>query len=49
MRGRLRFAILVAIVGLVTLGGNVFVAAAGQSNLAEIRQVTARFHDIEVA
>jgi len=49
MRARFRFAILIAIAGLVAVGGNVLAAAGGQSDLAMVRQVTAKFHDVEVA
>lgn len=48
MRARMRFAVLIAIVGLVALGGNVL-AATRQDDLAVVRQATAQFHDIEAA
>jgi hypothetical protein len=40
---------LLAIVGVIALGGNVLAAAAGQDELAVVRQVTAPFHDIDAA
>jgi hypothetical protein len=46
---RIRFAILIAITGVVAYGGSVVAAAGGQSDLAVVRQVTAKFHDVEVA
>jgi len=49
MRARMRFAVLIAIVGVVAFGGNVMATAAGQGQLAEVRQVTAQFHRIEAA
>jgi hypothetical protein len=45
----IRFALLVAIVGLVTLGGGVLAATGGDSDIAVVRQVTARFHDVDAA
>ena len=48
MHGRVRFAVLIAIVGVVGLGSAV-VASASQDQLAVVRQVTARFHDVETA
>jgi hypothetical protein len=45
----MRFAVLIAIVGVVAFGGNVLATPAGQSQLAEVRQVTAQFHRIEAA
>ena len=49
MNGRIEFAVLMAIVGLVAFGSNVIASNGGQSDLAVVRQVTARFHDVEVA
>jgi hypothetical protein len=49
MHGRIRLAILIAIVGVVAFGANAVASAGGQSDLAVVRQVTAKFHDIEVA
>src|SRR6476659_10079237 len=49
MNGRIRFAVLMAIVGLVGFGSNVIASNGGQSDLSVVRQVTARFHDGEVA
>ena len=49
MNGRIRFAVLMAIVGLVGFGSNVIASNGGQSDLSVVRQVTARFHDVEVA
>jgi hypothetical protein len=49
MQRRIRLAILLATVGVVAFGANAFASAGGQSGLAEIRQVTAKFHDVEVA
>ena len=49
MRMHIRFALLVAIVGLVTLGGGVLAATGGASDIAVVRQVTARFHDVDAA
>jgi hypothetical protein len=49
MRSRVRLAVLLAIVGIVTYGGGVVASAAGQDQLPVVRQVTARFHDIGTA
>ena len=49
MRTHLRFALLIAAVGLVSLGGGVLAAAGGDSDIAVVRQVTARFHDVDAA
>ena len=49
MRTHVRFALLIAIVGLVSLGGGVLAAAGGDSDIAIVRQVTARFHDVDAA
>ena len=49
MRAQMRFAILIAIAGVVAFGGNVLATAAPQDDLAEVRQVTAQFHRIEAA
>ena len=49
MHTHLRFASLIAIVGLVCLGGGVLAAAGGASDVAVVRQVTARFHDVDAA
>jgi hypothetical protein len=49
MNGRIRFAVLMAIVGLVAFVSNVVASAGGQSDLAVVRQVTAQFHNVEVA
>lgn len=49
MRTHLRFAFLIAIVGLVCLGGGVLAAAGGDHDIAIVRQVTARFHDVDAA
>jgi len=49
MAARIRLTILLAIVGMVTLGANVVASAAGQDELAVVRQVTARFHDVDAA
>jgi len=49
MRARMRFAVLIAIVAVIALGGNVLATNAGQDQLAEVRQVTAQFHRIEAA
>jgi len=48
MRARVRFAVLIAIVGVVALGSAV-VASASQDQLAVVRQVTAQYHDVETA
>jgi hypothetical protein len=45
----MRFAVLIAVVGVVALGGNVLATDARQDQLAEVRQVTAQFHRIEAA
>jgi hypothetical protein len=45
----MRFAVLIAIVGVVALGGNVLATTGRQDQLAEVRQVTAQFHRIEAA
>jgi hypothetical protein len=49
MRARFRFAILIAIVGVAAYSGNAVATAAGQDELAEVRQVTAQFHRVEAA
>lgn len=49
MRAQLRFALLIAIVGVVALGGGVVASAAGQGEIAVVRQVTAQFHSIDTA
>jgi hypothetical protein len=45
----MRFAVLIAMVGVVALGGNVVATDGRQDQLAEVRQVTAQFHRIEAA
>ena len=49
MNTRIRFALLVAVAGVITLGGSVLTAAGGDSDIAIVRQVTARFHDVDAA
>jgi hypothetical protein len=49
MGARIRFAVLIAIVGLAAFGANAVSTAAGQDALAVVRQVTAKFHDIDAA
>jgi hypothetical protein len=49
MRTHIRFALLIAVVALVSLGGGVIAAAGGDSDIAIVRQVTARFHDVDAA
>lgn len=49
MDKRLRFGVLIAIVGMTTFGGSVLATSDGQDELAVVRQVTAQFHDIETA
>jgi hypothetical protein len=49
MRTQVRFALLIAIVGLVGLGGGALAAAGGDSDIAVVRQVTAQFHDVDNA
>ena len=49
MRTHIRFALLIAIVGFVSLGGSVLAAAGGDSDIAIVREVTARFHDVDAA
>jgi len=49
MRTHIRFALLIAIVGLVSLGGSVLAAAGGDRDIAIVREVTARFHDVDAA
>ena len=46
MDKRLRFGVLMAIVGMTTFGGSVLATSDGQDELAVVRQVTAQFHDI---
>jgi hypothetical protein len=48
MPNRIRFALLIAIAGVVTLGGSA-VTAGGQDELAVVRETTARFHDVDAA
>ena len=40
---------LLAVAGVITLGGSVLAAAGGDSDIAIVREVTARFHDVEAA
>ena len=49
MNTRIRFALLLAIAGVITLGGSVLTAAGGDSDIAIVRQVTAQFHDVDAA
>ena len=49
MRTHVKFALLIAIVGLVSLVGGVLAAAGGDGEVAVVRQVTARFHDVDAA
>jgi hypothetical protein len=49
MNTRFRFALLFAVVGVITLGGSVLASAGGNNDIAVVRQVTARFHDVEAA
>ena len=49
MDKRLRFGLLMAIVGMTTFGGSVLATSDGQDELAVVRQVTAQFHDIDSA
>ena len=49
MNARIRFALLLAVAGVITLGGSVLAAAGGDSDIAIVRQVTARFHDVDAA
>ena len=48
MPARVRFAVLIAVVGLIAFG-SAMVASASQDQLAVVREVTARFHDVETA
>ena len=49
MRTHIRFALLIAVVALVSLGGGVLAAAGGDSDIAIVREVTARFHNVDAA
>jgi hypothetical protein len=49
MNTRIRFALLLAVASVITLGGSVLAASGGQSDIAVVRQVTARFHDVDAA
>ena len=49
MRTHVRFALLIAVVALVSLGSSVIAAAGGESDIAIVREVTARFHDVDAA
>ena len=49
MDKRLRFGVLMAIVGMTTFGGSVLATSDGQDDLAVVRQVTAQFHDVGTA
>jgi hypothetical protein len=49
MRTHARIALLLALVGLVSLAGVVVAGAGGDSDIAIVRQVTARFHDVDAA
>jgi hypothetical protein len=49
MRPRIRLGFLTAVVGVAAFGANVVVTAAGQDDLSVVRQVTARFHDVDTA
>jgi len=48
MPARVRFAVLIAVVGLIA-SGSAIVTSASQDQLAVVREVTARFHDVETA
>ena len=48
MPARVRFAVLIAVVGLIAFGSAI-VTSASQDQLAVVREVTARFHDVETA
>lgn len=45
---RFRFGFVIAIIAVAAAGGNVF-ATPARNDLAEVRQVTARFHNVDVA
>jgi hypothetical protein len=49
MNTRIRFALLLAAASAITLGGSVLAVSGGQSDIAVVRQVTARFHDVAAA
>lgn len=44
---RFKLGFVIAIIGVAAAGGNVF--ATPQDDLAEVRQVTAKFHDVDAA
>ena len=48
MQTRFKLGFLIAIAGVAAAGGNVF-ATPAQNDLAEVRQVTARFHELDAA
>ena len=49
MRTHLRAALMIAVIGLVTLVTSVLAASAPEDAVSVVRQVTAKYHDIEVA
>ena len=49
MRTHLRAALVIAVIGLVTLVTGVLAASAPQDAISVVRQATARFHDVEAA
>ena len=49
MQTRSKFGFLVAIVGVMVMGGTVLGTAAPQDELAQVRRATAQFHRLEAA
>jgi len=49
MRTQIRFALLIAMIGAITVVTGVLAAAAPQDLVAVVRQATARFHDVDAA
>ena len=49
MQTRFKLAFLAAIVGVAAFGGTVLATPARQDELAQVRQATAQFHDLDAA
>jgi hypothetical protein len=49
MRRRIRSAVVIAVIGLVTLVTSVLAASAPQDAVSVVRQATAKFHDVDAA
>lgn len=49
MHARIRFAVLIAIVGVVAYGGSALAISTPQEDLALVRRATAQFHRVDAA